>query len=453
MKKYILKQSVFLVSMAFITLVISCQVSEDLEVDTDYKLIQNEGYFPLAVDNKWIYKVRLADLNSDGSIDYDDDSIKTELAVVSSKRMTVDGEKQVRYEFSPIASKGVLGQFLGNFSQIYKNDNGNYFREELKEVTVNNGSTKDSKFVFNLRDIAFLRDDVEVGDIIDEVTHSYEMYAGTKVIIEYKAVSKVTGKFNKIPDIYASVPGVDLHLKNFTNIIQVTDYIEIVSIRTSVNNVSVFMDMTLKGLRDVDGGMNLLIKTYQSGQACVNALASPSFPILDWDGNGCSFKANLNTPLLFIEPTRELSDTAQQDKSKSCPTEADLIINEAFDIPMEIVANEKIISRDTFYAQDVGPIKTIVSTYDIKGQIQLKQTNDFKLSIAQRSTDLNCKFETKNSEIDAGGNITEVGFGRMELILNLDALIDNLFIDIPLSFGLQKSVVMNIDKYDIRRGF
>ena len=209
------------------------------------------------------------------------------------------------------------------------------------------------------------------------------------------------------------------------------------------------------GLPDAEGGMKVEMLAKQRGIMCVS-IGENEVPF-GATPNGCAFKAFLNifedgTPLGFLDTPPGL--TKQVDKSFSCPTEADLLINETFDIPMTIMSNQRLFSRDTFYARGIGPIKTILSTHDLQGEIKLKQENTFDLSVAQRPTDPDCLNRIDIGNVGANGQINDYpepnAYGRMLLILNVDAFIDNAVVDVPLSFDLQKSIVQNIRKYNIR---
>lgn len=456
-----MKRNIFLV-LLLVFFYSSCSKEEFDTFNSLEKRIQNDGFFPLAQSNSWVYENRSAEMNGLNYI-YDSDFKEVESSVISSFERYEEGKNVPRfdYNFSPYNFGSVIGGVFGGLNQISKID-GEYFKKQKVSITntLNNGKVfKDFKLEFD--DQKFFEDPIE-GDIPIAVFDTLKLI-GTKkdkftspdggIIIEYTVRNefiayppsnpadvgtKVRMVMPTIDPKYASDPNVDSHLlRDFSNVAHTKEIttIDKIILTDSGNNRLV---------------LNATVQLADTGTSIIAVDLDPNNPKPRQRG------ANLNG-VLKVGPeilgygvlaniwvsNRENLRLVLNSNTKLCESNANIKINTVLKgNPMNFVANEVFMEVDSFWAKGVGNIKNITSYKEFYAKVNAKDyltTDPFKIFL--NKVDPNC---------GSGADDTDKYNNTLGLSAQLRVLLEGIELDIPFILS-DKIVIQNLKKFKQRK--
>ena len=234
----------FIYGLTIIISLFGCKIEEN-EAFTSFDVnsaIQNEGYFPLAMDNNWVYENRLVIINDKGTPDKSDDfheysgsMIESEHPVSNVKFLEIEDTitknktKRIDYGFTPLGLGKVLGGFFGNFMQITKKGKDYYRKSIVKKESLDKSTGKlKTDYYYEIDSQKFLSDSI-VGKNMLISTRTDTIGDGVKgIFIIYEVKSYVIEELpDGLPVNLRNQPGIDDHLAVYKNVLHTTDTIKI----------------------------------------------------------------------------------------------------------------------------------------------------------------------------------------------------------------------------------
>ena len=454
--------SLLVLSFFFISLQ-SCS-TEDQAIFTNMdKSIQNEGYFPLAIDNNWVYDNWLVIINEDGSYRYTEKPIESEHPISNTKYISDDGTGNFRFDygFIPIGIGKVLGGFFGNFKQITK-IGGNYIKKNIIDTksTDKNGNTK-IDYLYELDDQIFLSDDLEppVSSSTDQACQRNDTLAKYNLLEKGHLISTKKGSYGKedhgiyfeyqvnsyavetlpdgLPNCLTNNPGIDDHLKAYKNVLHTRDVVKILKLNAfSEGGIRLKMNAKVNiPAKSSQVKYRTLGETELSGDVFVTGYVNSS-PIQ-------SFIAATLLPCPS-NPDEELGDVCERSQPLitdmkldllTCPVEGDLVIDEDYvDTIINLVSDQPLYTVDQYWAKGVGNIKNITSPSKFKAVIDLGGTKNTTLkTLDVKPSDPDC-IDTPNTITISTKMKSLPSVGKMEIPFTLES----------------RSYVQNLKKYKLR---
>lgn len=464
--KTILKFTLGIFSVFFLFL--SCSDTEDSDLFLGKEhIIQNEGYLPLAPSNFWLYETYVGEENN-GVIEYKDvnEFNEEERFVVKSNRLTGkenDGETIpfISYEFSPIADKGLIGGLLGNFYQVVKDtETGEYRRTEfssLKVLQEEDGEVK-TKTVLKLSDTPFLLDTVtndDVGARLFYERKTIDLQVGIPATIVYERYTEIVGKYDKIPLEMASTPGVDDHLLQFSDIVHVRDYLRIVEISAEIKTINVNVDVQAT-LNDEGKSTAFLNSVSTSAGDGIGSVWLESDVLGGIPGIGGIPLLYMLSTILYSSGKLRIATSDFDESLEFCKSMIDYKVRSKMNVPINLIFSDDVpYYQDTYYARNVGIIKTVTNNRQMKGNMEINP-NLAALNLGNivlKPTDPNCTVVGPVIGQDANGNPTYSNVNRAQISLEIDPQIESFQSRSPMVMGEPAVKVANLRKYYIRKSF
>jgi hypothetical protein len=423
-------KNIFFLIIIFISTVIglsSCSLEDEGMFAAKDQFIQSEGYLPLGSGNKWVYETWSANLNEEnGMYEYEGLPTLTQNSINSLQSIELNGSKnQVKFGFSPFGSS-ILGGLLGNYSQVTKIGNKYYRNAKISTDT-------EAGFEFDLDGSLFLTDSAAVGQLLHSHSDSIKTNTIAPVTIKYGYKTYVTGKYDKLPKHLTSSPGIDDHLAEYTDIIKVTDSLTIEKFQLNIN--SVLVDLNMNSFSTGSSAINNIGQGITYGQLDVvfNAALVGVIPL-----------STFGIPIPFpLSPTpREegltLSFTVE---NENCRMQTIIAFKDSFTYKYDLISNDTPIYIDSYYAKGIGKIKTVTNINQVQAVLGVSEKNDTDNGIL--------KLETRSVPADKDPNCAGTS-GKSQLKLDLNAILNETVISIPIAGGIKKDLIQNL-KYTSKR--
>ena len=436
----------------------SCKTEEFTQFQSLENIIQNEGYFPLAPNNAWVFENRTAKKDGNNYVykkDTDSVEVQSVIGKVNEVYVEDDLNPTLEYLVAPYSINDVALGMFGSLSKVSK-ENGEYTRKLAVSFTdaFNNGKVYksmrfeiDQKFLSdNYSDYPF---DPDTGIApIDKIIHSKnENFTSPDggISIDYTIETKLMERYKKMPVELTSKVGVDNQLSEFEDILHTRDIITIKKI-VLTEKVSNRLNIDAEVQFDKSGGSIQKIDIpegstgsspgrppYENGGDLSGVLQFGDLPDAIDYGSILNLWVN-NIGKIGIKST----STATM-----CPGTGRIKVNsELIAKPMEVITNQEFMIIDQYWAKGVGNIKNITEYKKLTLYADAKDylmTEPFKINITK--DDPACGIGADGP--DSGQENT------LGLTVQLNVNVSNLKLDIPFILS-EDIIIQNLKRHKLR---
>ena len=408
---------------------VSCKLEDESLFSTKDQYIKIEGYLPLAPNNTWVYETWQANLADDGTYRYESIPWLSQNSIASIE--VNQPQNQITYKFAPFGDS-LMGGLLGNFNEVIKVDNKYYRNAKINPIETG------SEIEFDLGGSIFLSDSAKVGDMLYSHKDSIRTTGLTPVTIIYSYKTYLNGKYKKMPNHLTRVNGIDDHLAEFDSIIKVTDSLTIEKMQMEIN--SIYVNLKVESLSE-DGitTVNQISKaiTRQGDLVATPNIVYVAPPLILYD----------QPPVVIpVNPQPREDGLVIEFKSTQveCATKSTTIINDTFNYKYNLIAKNTPIYIDTYYAKNVGKIKSVTNIDQIQAKVGILENEKDKNGIIKVTTNNEALKDNKGNYLCKGKP------GTSTTILNLNALMRGINVSIPFSGGVKTDIIQNLRTYSIR---
>ncbi len=419
--------SYLIYTLAFVFF-ISCKTEDTTQFNSLEKRIQNEGYFPLAPNNAWLYENRKATIRSNGTYLYENDAVNVESAISRTNEVYENGtDQRIDYLFSPYDFGETLGGIFGALNQITK-VNGEYRKKQRVSFIKPTGDGETNKrYMLELEDQKFLVDNPTVGQVISSKDDTFTS-PDDGITIEYNISSYVVEMLEKMPELLSNQKDKDIQLAVYKDILHTRDVILIKKIVLNDSGGNRLI-VNAQAETDTTGYIKMVIDT--PGSSLSGSIKELEIPFLN---NFPLVRINLNSNNIRVKTSPSM---------KLCKSIGKININtELKGGPMEIVTNQEMVHIDQYWAKGVGNIKNITSYKEMTAKISAKSylmTEPFKV-----------RLEKEDPECGVGADDSDQQHNTFAITTTLEIMLDGLDIELPVLLS-KEVVVQNLLSYKQRK--